>query len=786
MKFPVSRLNGLLLGFALLFVGISESKADTVKDTLGFEIGKGSFYLNGHPFIIKAAELHYPRIPREYWENRIQMAKALGMNTICLYTFWNIHEQEKDRFDFEGQNDLREFILLCEKNGMKVILRPGPYVCAEWEMGGLPWWLLQDKDVRLRENDPVFIDRVEAFQREVANRTSDLTADKGGPILMIQVENEYGSYGEDKEYVGAIRDILRKYYGENVPMFQCDWSSNFTLNGLDDLLWTMNFGTGADIDSQFAELRKLRPESPLMCSEFWSGWFDKWGAQHETRSADAMIEGIDEMLSKNISFSLYMTHGGTNWGHWAGANSPGYSPDVTSYDYDAPISENGQPTDKFWLLRQTMAKYVNEGDTLPDLPPLIETTEISSFKMDAVAPLFKNLPSPLYDDDVHSIEHYGMGFGSVLYSTTLPETEDGSVLTVNEPHDYALVYIDGNLVETLDRRLGETEVILNEVKPGARLDILVEAMGRINFGRAIKDFKGITENVTISAPDKSNSVILKGWDVYLLPDDQDFYVNMNFESLDSLDIESGYKYPQGVYKGSFFVERPFDTFLDLSTWGKGLVYVNGHPLGRFWSIGPQQTLYLPGAWLREGENEILIFDIEGPVSPVTSGRERPILNEVKGVAANASTENPIDIIIPEQLEKITETWLPSANGWKTIKFEEAVDTDMIILNIKESWSETGTAAIAEIHVIDENGMRLDREGWEILSESEDVSSGNNTAGKMIDLQESTYWKSDEKSSMPQRIVIKLADKCKVSGISILPRMETGAPDSVKLLEIYVR
>lgn len=255
---------------------------------------------------------------------------------------------------------------------MKVILRPGPYVCAEWEMGGLPWWLLKKKDIRLRENDPYFLEHVEKFQEQVAEQVGDLTIERGGPIIMVQVENEYGSYGINKEYIANIRDILRKYYGDKITLFQCDWASNFMNNGLDDLVWTVNFGTGTNIDQQFEKLRKVRPNAPLMCSEFWSGWFDKWGANHETRPAADMVAGIDEMLSKGISSSLYMTHGGTNWGHWAGANSPGFAPDVTSYDYDAPISESGQITPKYWQLRKTLAKYMY-GENQPRIPATIKS-----------------------------------------------------------------------------------------------------------------------------------------------------------------------------------------------------------------------------------------------------------------------------------------------------------------------------------------------------------------------------------------------------------------------------
>ena len=460
------------------------------------------------------------------------MSKALGMNTICLYVFWNVHEPREGEFDFTGQNDLRAFVELCRDNDMKVILRPGPYVCAEWEMGGLPWWLLKHKDIRLREADPYFLERVDLFQQKVAGQVGDLTIDKGGPIIMVQVENEYGSYGTDKPYVATIRDMLRKNFGPDVTLFQCDWASNFENNGLDDLIWTMNFGTGADIDEQFARLKELRPESPLMCSEFWSGWFDKWGANHERRPADAMIAGIDEMLSKGISFSLYMTHGGTNWGHWAGANSPGFAPDVTSYDYDAPIDEQGAPTPKYNLLRKTLAKYM-DGEKQAKVPAAIPVGTVREFKFTEFAPLAGNLSNPMCDKDIRTMEEYDQGFGSMIYSTTLPELKETSLLTVDEPHDYAQIFIDGRYVGALDRRLGETQIAIPPCRKGDRLDILVEALGRINFGRAIKDFKGITGSVSVTE-DRDGypfTCKLRDWNVYLIPDAYETYKSMTFRDI---------------------------------------------------------------------------------------------------------------------------------------------------------------------------------------------------------------------------------------------------------------
>ena len=416
-------MKRILLGlFALLTITLSCH----AQNRHSFGVGENTFLLDGQPFVVKAAELHYPRIPQPYWEHRIKMCRALGMNTVCLYVFWNIHEQREGEFDFSGQNDVAAFCRLCQKNGMYVIVRPGPYVCAEWEMGGLPWWLLKKKDIRLREQDPYFIERVKLFEKKVGEQLAGLSIQNGGPIIMVQVENEYGSYGEDKPYVSEIRDCLRSIYGNEMLLFQCDWASNFTKNGLDDLTWTMNFGTGADIDSQFKRLGELRPTAPKMCSEFWSGWFDKWGAQHETRPAEDMVAGIDEMLSKGISFSLYMTHGGTSFGHWAGANSPGFAPDVTSYDYDAPINEWGLATPKFWELRETMQKY-NKGKlpAVPKAPMPIVT--VPKFELKEYALLNHGIDKH-QTGSLMTFEDMDMGWGSMIYVTVMPEIPVQSVL----------------------------------------------------------------------------------------------------------------------------------------------------------------------------------------------------------------------------------------------------------------------------------------------------------------------------------------------------------------------
>ena len=796
-----------------------------------FTVGKGTFLLNGQPFIVKAAEVHYPRIPRPYWDHRIKMCKALGMNTLCLYVFWNIHEQKEGVFDFTGNNDVAEFCRLAQKNGMYVIVRPGPYVCAEWEMGGLPWWLLKKKDIKLRERDPYFMERVKIFEQKVGEQLAPLTIQNGGPIIMVQVENEYGSYGEDKPYVSEIRDCLRSIYGDKLALFQCDWSSNFTKNGLDDLTWTMNFGTGANIDDQFRRLGELRPDAPKMCSEFWSGWFDKWGARHETRPAKDMVEGMDEMLSKGISFSLYMTHGGTSFGHWAGANSPGFAPDVTSYDYDAPINEWGLATPKFWELRTMMEKY-NNGKKMPAVPkapmPIIT---VPKFELKEFAPLFNGFDYRYtwwdHEEEAHgdrpkTFEELDMGWGMVLYTTRLPQIDDVKVegvypnddytCTLNlDAHDFAQVFIDGKYIGKIDRVKNGKSLTLPAIKQGQELQILVEGMGRINFGRAIKDFKGLVSPPTISATlhshlggvDKTEVTFTPSqWECMRIPDDYEVAVNafkkqkeepVTHEYLNRGAIGRGYRYAKdsdelifgrGYYCGYFNLSKVGDTFLNFETWGKGQVWVNGHAMGRIWSIGPQQTLYVPGCWLKKGKNEIIVLDVVGPREAVVWGQSEPELNKLQLEKSNKHN-NIGDKPDLNSATPIATGAFKAGNGWQTIKFDGQKKGRYLAIECLSTQKDGDRVAIAELYLQGADGKRLSRESWTTKYANSEEENGNHTGDKVFDLQESTYWQTEKGASTPHLLVIDLGSVQTITALEYLPRAEQGAPGSVKNYKIFV-
>ena len=772
----------LLLGLALcLSLGVQgQSQTASAEATPRFAIGKKTFLLDGKPFTVKAAELHYPRIPRPYWEHRIKMCKALGMNTICLYVFWNIHEQREGEFDFSGGNDVAAFCRLAQKHGMYVIVRPGPYVCAEWEMGGLPWWLLKKKDIKLRTNDAYYLERVALFEEKVAEQLSPLTIEKGGPIIMVQVENEYGAYAIDKSHVANIRDMLRKHWGQNVVLFQCDWASTFENNGLDDLLWTMNFGTGANIEDQFRRLKEVRPESPLMCSEYWSGWFDKWGTAHETRSAEEMVGGIRDMLDRGISFSLYMTHGGTSFGHWAGANSPGIAPDVTSYDYDAPIGEYGQVTPKYNLLRECLAKYTQEKlPAVPSLPaPIITLPRIT---LSEYVPITNGIDSTVSATGLRTFEDLNMGWGSMLYTTVIPTDFAASTLTA-DVHDYGQVFVNGQRVGIINRVKNETTLEMPALHKGDRLQILVEGMGRINFGWGIKDYKGIVSDVTLTT--KAETAVLtlqpQAWTSASIPDSYENALRALQSSAPAghtlLHSKAGY------YRGHVRLKKVGDTFLNMENWGKGEVYINGHALGRFWQIGPQQTLYLPGCWLRKGDNEVIVLDVLGPRETTLWGETQPILDQLRPDETQQQT-----VQLRPDLTALTpclQGSIPAAcTQFYTLRFSQPAKGRYLAFRML-STHDGKPATVAEIYLQGANGKRIDRTKWQVSYMSSANPQGNHSADKAFDLQESTYLQVLATDEAPL-LVIDLGEEQTITALEYLPQTGNNSTGCVKTCAAYL-
>jgi beta-galactosidase len=597
---------GGLVAFALLAANGAVAKSS-------FVISTNDFLLDDRPFQIRCGEMHFARIPREYWQHRLRMAHAMGLNTVCAYLFWNAHEPEPGKFDFSGRVDVAEFCRLAQQEGLKVILRPGPYSCAEWDFGGFPWWLLKIADIRVRTQDPRYLEACKRYLLAVGRELAPLQINRGGPIIMVQVENEYGSYGADRQYIRILRDDLKEA-GFEVPLFTCDGPTQLRKDTLDDLFCVVNFDGGPE--ANFKALRAVRPSGPLMCGEYYPGWFDSWGKPHHFGETARVVNEIGWMLEHNASFSIYLVHGGTTFGFDAGANSPPFSPQSTSYDYDAPISEAGWDTPKYHALRELFLKHPDGGGTLPAVPARNPVIKIEPVAFTEMAPLLANLPAARKDDRPRSMEQYDQASGCILYRTKLPAGGEAG-LAIRELHDYALVLLDGKKIATLDRRKNQHSTVLPAHAAGATLDILVDAFGRVNYGRDIHDRKGITEKVELTTGDETKE--LTGWEIFNCP--------LDAAQLQSLRFERGTNGLPTFYRATFNLAQTGDTFLDLGVWGKGVVWVNGHNLGRYWNIGPQQTLYCPGPWLKSGRNEMVVFEVNGAREHTVAGLAEPVLNQ---------------------------------------------------------------------------------------------------------------------------------------------------------------
>lgn len=562
-----------------------------------FALGGEEFLLDGKPFRIISGEMHPGRIPSEYWQHRIQMAKAMGCNTVSAYLFWNHHEAREGIYDFHtGNRDISRFIATAAEEGMWVIIRPGPYVCAEWEFGGIPPYLLRNPELRVRCMDPHYMRAAERYISRLADVLRPHLITNGGRVLMVQIENEYGSYGNDRNYMKALKDIWEKC-GIDVPFFTGDGPTTYMLEAGTLPGCAVGLDSGSS-EEDFELARRMNPGVPVFSSETYPGWLTHWGEEWARPDTAALLREVKFLMDTRKSFNFYVIHGGTNFGFTAGANSggKGYEPDLTSYDYDAPIDEQGRATPKYMALRKLIGSYLPKRAKLPPIPEPVPSMSFPETDLMPMTSVWDNMPAPVHSVQPRPFEMYGQDYGFMLYSTRLVGHKGGK-LNVIDLHDYATVFLDGKYMGTLDRRLGiQTIDLPRGESPYPLLEIFVEGMGRINFAHAMTDRKGITDRVTL------NGMTLMNWEVYGYP--------MNEEFITGLQPSAGSTEKPGIFfRGTFDLEATADTFIDMTNFVKGFVWVNGHNLGRFWEIGPQTRLYCPAPWLRSGENEIIIFDM---------------------------------------------------------------------------------------------------------------------------------------------------------------------------------
>ena len=602
------------------------------------------FLLDGKPFQIISGEMHYARIPREYWRARLKMAKAMGLNTVATYVFWNVHEPERGRFNFGGNADLAEFIREAQQEGLKVMLRAGPYSCAEWEFGGFPAWLMADPHMTtaLRTNDPAFMVPVEKWIMRLGQEVAPLQIDRGGPIIGVQIENEYGNFGSDTAYMEHLHQIFLKAGFTGALLYTANPARTLANGSIPGVLAAVNFGIG-HAEVGLAALAKLRPGAPLFASEYWPGWFDHWGQPHQTRPIEPQIGDLDYMLRRHAGVNIYMFQGGTSFGMMSGSSwtNNQFLPDVTSYDYDAPLDEAGHPTPKFYAYREEIARYL--GHTLPPVPQAPPAAAIPPFTLTSAASLWASLPPAIDSEEAQPMEDLGQSYGFILYRKELNHPTNGE-LTLNGLNDYALIYVNGKLAGTLNRTEKQTHLHINSDSAQTRLDILIENSGRINSTRMMRgENKGISGTITLAGEE------LRGWQIYPLPmNPASIADHAGWPSETGFTIATaGAMAGPAFYRGTFRIEGHAkavpDTFLDVRDLGKGAIWLNGRPLGRYWNIGPQATLYVPGPWLKRGRNEIMVLDLfPRKHMPRLTGLPQPILNgpTVELTAAPNTTVGP--------------------------------------------------------------------------------------------------------------------------------------------------
>ncbi|WP_159706122.1 beta-galactosidase family protein [Arthrobacter sp. 18067] len=561
-----------------------------------FAIGDQDFLLNDEPFRILSGAIHYFRVHPDLWADRIHKARLMGLNTIETYVPWNEHSPTPGAFLTDGGLDLGRFLDLVADSGMHAIVRPGPYICAEWDNGGLPAWLFTDPTVGVRSSEPGYLAAVSSYMESVLALVVPRQITQGGPVIMFQIENEYGAYGNDKEYLQHLVD-LSKRSGVDVPLFTCDqpFGTMIEDGSLPELHKTGTFGSRSL--ERLAFLRERQPTGPLMCAEFWNGWFDNWGTHHHTTDAAASAAELDALLTAGASVNIYMFHGGTNFGFTNGANDKGiYEPTITSYDYDAPLSEDGHPTAKYFAFRDVIAKHFPVPSEVPAVRVPVPASTVPIAR--SVSLLDVPIATRPVAGSVPPVEVTGQYRGFYLYELSLPA---GGVLSFSEVRDRAQFFLDGVPVGVLSRELGERSVV---IPAGGRLQVLLEDQGRVNYGQRIGEDKGLM------GPALLNGVEVLDWEIGAV----------DLASLDDFRSAAAELPVGGVNAGvtgpsvsfaTFEADGPGDRFLRLDGWIKGNAFINGFNLGRYWSRGPQRTLYVPGPLIREGANELAILELHG-------------------------------------------------------------------------------------------------------------------------------------------------------------------------------
>lgn len=587
------------------------------KEKFKLEIIDGKFVIKDKPLQLISGAVHYFRIHPEQWSDRLQKLKSCGLNCVETYIPWNMHEPRPGEFDFTGLYDLERFLETVDAAGLYVIVRPGPYICSEFDGGGLPWWLNNIPGMAIRCSNEAFIQRCEQFYDELMPRLKPFMSVNGGPVIAMQLENEYGSYGNDKDYLRKLKQIFESH-GADVLFFTSDDAAPWVVDGgsLPEIFKTVNFGSKAK--EKFAVLRDIQPDKPLMCMEFWSGWFDHWGPDKSSGKQDTdQTADIEYIISSGASLNFYMFSGGTNFGFNNGANlHEKFQPTTTSYDFGAPVSECGDLSEKYHSIKRLIAKYIPGDSPMP----VSESKKYAygKVKLEQSVSLFDSLGSAEWIDSANplSMEELGQGYGFVLYRTTLT-TDFGTVepnMYISGLHDRAWLFLDGEFKGILNREDAELGISMGIVKPGARLDILVENMGRVNFGTELLDRKGITGHVRFAGERHF------GWKMLPLP----------LTDLSRINFSHGKsscnpQHPR-FFRGIFSADKTADTFLLPDGWTKGVAFINGFNLGRYWSIGPQKTLYIPEPLLKTGENELILFELEGNRNNNITLTDKPILS----------------------------------------------------------------------------------------------------------------------------------------------------------------